>query len=168
MTPRIIAANTAGEVQALRPLLAAYFDIISNALASFGQAVDFAPMVADMMAHADQYLPPHGRTYYAVAGGDLVGMVFLKPLAADFELKRLYVRPDTQGTGLGRHLLERAMTDARDLGATAIYLDSLRALTRAVRMYERAGFDHIAPYPESEVAGHANVVPHAVFMRCTL
>ncbi len=168
MTHRIVAAENPEEVQALRPLLDAYFRVIEDILATFGEHVDFAPMMSDLMTNAGKVLPPHGRTYYAVSGGGVVGMGFLKPLGSDFELKRLYVSPSAQGSGLGRQLLKHAMADARGLGAAAIYLDSLRALTAAVQLYEAEGFGHIPAYPTSEIAGHASVLPHAVFMRCAL
>ncbi len=50
------------------------------------------------------------------------------------------VRRDFWGAGVGRALFERAMREARDLGAEKLELGVCDHNTRAIRMYERAGF----------------------------
>lgn len=168
MSARIVAATDANEIHALRPHLANYFQVINDALAQFGEAVDFDPMMADMMANTAPFLAPMGQTFYALDGEATLGMVFLKPIGAHFELKRLYVDPKAQGTGLGRRLLHHAIAEARALGGDAVYLDTLRALTAAVRLYEDESFEYVPAYPESEVAKNPSIIDHAVFMRLSL
>ena len=168
MAAHIVAARGASDIHALRPLLVSYFQVINDALATFGEAVDFDPMMADMMSNPAPFLPPLGQTFYARQDDTTLGMVFLKPIGANFELKRLYVDRQAQGTGLGRTLLNHAIAEARVLGGDALYLDTLRALTAAVRLYEDEGFDYVSAYPESEVGGNPHIVGHAVFMRLGL
>ena len=168
MGARIVSAHSASDIHALRPLLVQYFQIINDALATFGEALDFDATLADMMSNPAPFLPPLGRTLIARDGDTTLGMVFLKPIGESFELKRLYVDPKAQGMGLGRTLLHHAIAETRALGGKALYLDTLRALTPAVGLYEDEGFAFVPAYPESEIAAHAHVVDHAVFMRLEL
>ncbi|MDA8585767.1 GNAT family N-acetyltransferase [Rhodobacteraceae bacterium] len=161
---RILAADGPDDIHALRPLLIGYFEVINTALASFGETIDFTPMLNDMLGHTARFLPPDGQTLYAVDGDRTVGMAFLKPIGPNIELKRLFVLPEAQGTGLGGRLLNHAISEARALGGAALYLDTLQGLSTAVRMYEKVGFKHIPAYPESEVGGNARVAKHGVFM----
>lgn len=65
------------------------------------------------------------------------------------EVKRVYVQPAYQGKGLGRMLMEAAITDARTLGYRTMILDSLRRLTAARALYETLDFQETAPYNEN-------------------
>lgn len=70
------------------------------------------------------------------------------------EMKRLYVLPEGQGSGAGRALCEQLMADAAAMGFHTMLLDSLRRLEAAVALYQKLGFEEIAPYnfnPEEDV-----------------
>ena len=62
------------------------------------------------------------------------------------ELKRVYVRPEFRGTGMGRRLAEAAMRAAREIGYTTIRLDTLPQMAAAQRLYEDLGFRDIPAY----------------------
>lgn len=62
------------------------------------------------------------------------------------ELKRLYVRPEARGSGLGRHLTEIALDFAIQREFDLIYLDTLASMTSAIRLYESLGFEEIPAY----------------------
>lgn len=55
-------------------------------------------------------------------------------------LDELYVVPAWRGAGLGRALIERAVTQARTQGCLAIELEVDHEHARAERLYERSGF----------------------------
>ena len=59
------------------------------------------------------------------------------------EIKRLYVVLKGRGSGLGRRLLSRIITDAAAAGYDRGRLDSRRA---SLRVYLSLGFVEIAPY----------------------
>ena len=55
-----------------------------------------------------------------------------------------------QGRGLGRHLLCAAADRFFDLGGQRLYLESHSSLSRALGLYESAGFRHDRPPSASE------------------
>jgi ribosomal protein S18 acetylase RimI-like enzyme len=57
-------------------------------------------------------------------------------------IHRLAVRPDFQGKGLGRQLLQFAERVAQDEGYTSIRLDVYSGNPGAVTMYQRHGYEH--------------------------
>ena len=61
----------------------------------------------------------------------------------DGELKRIYLRRDTQGTGLGRALLERALDW---LGDRPVLIGVWSENLQAQRFYAHYGFERVAGY----------------------
>jgi len=75
------------------------------------------------------------------ADGKIVGSAGLRPLNPErVELRKMYLRPDVRGLGLGRALLERMLAKAKELGFAEICLETHSALREAVRLYEGYGF----------------------------
>lgn len=63
------------------------------------------------------YAPPDGRLLLATINGQPAGCAALHKLESDIcEMKRLYVRPQFRGLGLGRRLTEQIIADARNIG----------------------------------------------------
>ena len=55
-------------------------------------------------------------------------------------INNLAVRPELRGHGLGTHLLESILFEARHLGATSLTLEVRRSNVAAQRLYDKAGF----------------------------
>ena len=75
-----------------------------------------------------------------------VGCVALIPLANGvYELSKMAVSPELRGLGIGRRLLQHAITQAKQIGAKSLFLGSNAKLKNAVHLYESVGFRHVAP-----------------------
>jgi putative acetyltransferase len=100
------------------------------------------------------YAPPNGRLLVAWVSGEAAGCVALRPLAADVcEMKRLYVRPNFRGSGLGKLLAEAIIAEARQIGYAVMRLDTVPELAAATRLYESLGFVRRDAYYETPVVG---------------
>jgi putative acetyltransferase len=100
------------------------------------------------------YAPPSGALLVAGEEGRLAGCVALRRQAEGVcEMKRLYVRPGSRGTGLGRKLAEEVIRAAREAGYGLMRLDTLDRLEAAMRLYETLGFHRTEPYYPNPLEG---------------
>ena len=98
-----------------------------------------------------------GAVLLARVEGKVAGCFCLKPFESHMaEAKRMYIRPEYRGLGLGSKLLDAVMEEARAQGYRRLLLDSLRSLPDAHRLYYKRGFTLIPPYNElpTEIALH--------------
>jgi GNAT superfamily N-acetyltransferase len=79
--------------------------------------------------------------WVAEVDGEIVGTVAVRPKDdRTCEIKRLYLRADKRGAGLGQRLYAHAEAFARRAGYARIWLDSSRRFASAHRLYQRNGF----------------------------
>jgi putative acetyltransferase len=69
------------------------------------------------------------------------------------ELKRLYVRENYRGQGLGRKLTQAAMGEAAARGYQKLRLDTLPTMLAAIAMYREMKFEEVEPAGSVEFAG---------------
>ena len=94
------------------------------------------------------YAPPDGRLYLAWINGEAVGCIGMRKLEAGVcEMKRLYLREAARGLGVGRSLIDKVITEAREIGYLRMRLDTYPPkMEKALRLYESYGFHEIPPY----------------------
>jgi molybdopterin-guanine dinucleotide biosynthesis protein A/predicted GNAT family acetyltransferase len=79
--------------------------------------------------------------WVALVGDDVVGSVALRRLGPrQVELKRMYLRPQLRGRGVGRKLLQMALAWAREHRIERISLDTTERMQAARHLYEAHGF----------------------------
>jgi putative acetyltransferase len=99
------------------------------------------------------YAPPEGRLLLAFHGVELAGCVAVRKFAEDIcEMKRLFVRIQFRGFGVGRALAERVVTEARTIGYASMRLDTLSRMQTAIALYESLGFQRIEAYRHNPLA----------------
>jgi putative acetyltransferase len=101
------------------------------------------------------YAPPDGRLLLLEDGRKLAGCVALHRLDADTcEMKRLYLRPEFRGKGLGGALAKAIVGEARQVGYQRMRLDTVEPVMKdAAALYRKMGFKEIAPYRRNPIEG---------------
>jgi putative acetyltransferase len=122
---------------------------------SLGFSLCFQGFDKELAGLPGDYAPPDGRLLLAEYGGELAGCVALHRLEPEIcEMKRLYLRPQFRGKGVGRTLAETAIAEARSIGYRLMRLDTVEPIMKdAVAMYHRLGFKEIAPYRANPIEG---------------
>lgn len=128
----------------LRPFVQADLEaiaaLIGETLTEFGFASEIGGLRADLAEAELRYSGPRAGFWVAQDAAELVGCVAIRPKDDDTcELKRLYLRRDARGRGLGQRLYAHAEAFAREAGYHRIWLDSSRRFAAARRLYERNG-----------------------------
>ena len=122
-------------------------------------------LIADLDAELSERYPEEGATHFrlepeevaegrgaflaAYAGGRAVGCGAVRRIdATTAEVKRMFVRPDARGQGIGRVLLAALEGEALRLGARRLVLETGDRQAEALALYEWAGFVRIPPFGE--------------------
>jgi putative acetyltransferase len=143
----IIQARTEADIASIEGLFGEY-------ASSLGVDLEYQGFSAELAALPGQYAPPSGELLIAKVNGEVAGCVALRAYdQRSLEMKRLYVRPSTRGVGLGKRLVEAAITIARRSGYAELRLDTLASMTAAQSLYRTLGFIEIAPYGKTYLPG---------------
>jgi putative acetyltransferase len=141
-------AASPGEIAQVRELFLEYAQ-------SLGFSLCFQNFDSELANLPGDYAPPNGRLLLAEYEGQSAGCVALHKLEEGIcEMKRLYLRPQFRGKGLGRVLADRIIGEARQIGYQHMRLDTVEPVMQdAVAMYRRIGFREIAPYCKNPMVG---------------
>jgi putative acetyltransferase len=150
-------AVTAAEIAEARVLFEEY-------AASIGVDLCFQNFSEELATLPGAYARPRGALLLAGAVRPS-GCVALRPLPDGDpligEVKRLYVRPDARGSGLGRALVAQILADAAAIGYRELKLDTLPTMGAARLLYASLGFRECAAY-------YRNPLPGVVYMSLSL
>jgi GNAT superfamily N-acetyltransferase len=156
MTREAIVAKSISFAQAESPSqIAQARELFLEYAQSLGFSLCFQNFDQELAGLPGDYAPPAGRLLLVEREDQLAGCVALHKLETEIgEMKRLYLRPQFRGKGLGRLLADRIIAEARQIGYQRLRLDTVEPVMKdAVAMYRRMGFKEIAAYCSNPMAG---------------
>src|SRR5262245_40039191 len=145
------------EVRIVRPDSPERWDAARRLIEEYAASLDvdlcFQDFDEELASLPSQYGPPGGAFLLAERDGAFLGCVALRKWQDGCEMKRLYVRPEGRGLGIGRRLAESVVDEARRLGYETMRLDTLPSMKEAQGLYAALGFRPVAPYRYNPVTG---------------
>ncbi len=152
----IIRAQSIGDIEQARELFKEYAAWLEIDLCFQNFDKELAELPGD-------YAPPDGRLLLAAENGQIAGSIALRKIGEGIcEMKRLFVRREFRGRGLGRQLVDAIMREAKEIGYERMRLDTLPPkMNDAIGLYRSLGFKEIESY-------YDNPVPGAKFMELEL
>jgi putative acetyltransferase len=118
--------------------------LVGDVLAEHGFTLAMGGLEQDLGEAHERYAGGRAGFWVAEIAGEVVGTVAVRPKPEKddrtCEVKRLYLRADQRGRGLGQALYEHAERFARQAGYERIWLDSSRRFAKAYKLYARNGF----------------------------
>ncbi len=127
------------------PVLA---EIIRSALAEFGAnkpgTVYYDPTTDALF----ELFQTPGSTYYVAKEKDeIIGGAGIFPSdglpEGVCELVKMYLKKEARGKGLGKLLIDKCLYTAKEMGYQKVYLETMPELRKAVRVYEKFGFQYL-------------------------
>ncbi|RLB22545.1 MAG: GNAT family N-acetyltransferase [Deltaproteobacteria bacterium] len=144
---KIIRAETAEHIEGIRRLFREYERFL-------GVDLCFQAFEEELAGLPGKYAPPDGALLVAMEGQELAGCVALRRLEQGVcEMKRLFVKEQYRGKGIGRALAKGIIEEAARLGYSLMRLDTLDWLKEAMRLYESLGFRKTEPYYTNPLPG---------------
>ena len=144
---RLSQVEAPGLIMLARELFREYAEAIGTDLEYQGFSAELASLPAP-------YAPPSGVLLIAQDAERVAGCVAMRSLDGDTcEMKRLYVRSEFRGSGLGKTLVEAVIRAARHANYRELRLDTLPTMVSAQSLYRRLGFVEIQPYSEKYLPG---------------
>ena len=122
---------------------------------------DAMQLITELETHLESLYPRASRHGFSVerliaesvaffvlyVEGEAAGCGGIKLFGREFgEIKRMYVRPQFRGRGLGKMILDHLADYARALGVTLLRLETGIHQQAAIRLYEQNGFHRIPPF----------------------
>ena len=135
----IIPAKTQAQFDQFRALLREYADSPGGKLCCVDVALELKEL-------PKLYKAPLGGLWLATVDGQIAGGIAMRPLRMILvEITRLYVRPEFRNRGLGRLLINAAITAAGRARCHGAQLDTLPSMKESRRLFERLGFQVLKP-----------------------
>jgi len=122
-------------------------ELVFNILKEYNLKPDPACTDADIKDIEQSYFE-RGGTFYVLEekNGSIIGVYGLYPVDRQTcELRKMYLHSSYRGKGLGKLLLEDALSKARQIGFKRMTLETASVLKEAISLYKSYGFVEYKP-----------------------
>ena len=146
---QIVEAKAPHDVAAVKSLFLEYAESLDFELC-------FQNFDEEMETFPGSYRAPRGVLLLARVELRPAGAIGLRPYPPEpgtCEMKRLYVKLEHRGLGLGRGLALTLLHEAAARRYTRMRLDTIESMREAQAIYEKLGFERTAPYYNNPLKG---------------
>lgn len=123
---------------------AAMAEIMRTVMLSYGVSGPGTAMEDPEVDALSSSYPGDKSQYFVIEDGQILGGAGFGPLAGGSEgiceLRKVYLKSEARGRGLGRALVMRMLELAAAEGYRTCYLETVPQMVEAHRLYERLGF----------------------------
>jgi putative acetyltransferase len=122
------------------------YDIVKTAMLSFGADPKKTVLRDESLQKMSEHYGGEREIYFVAEddNGEVLGGAGIKQLQGGnedvCELQRMFLSPQAHGKGIGQKLMDLCIEKAKEFGYKIIYLESLTAMTKARKLYDRSGF----------------------------
>jgi GNAT superfamily N-acetyltransferase len=153
MKVKIVQAESEEQIQQARDLFTEYAEWVMTHEdvdpESVQRVFTYQGLQQELAELPGKYVPPDGRLLIAIQYAETAGCVALRKIDRGIcEMKRMWIRPEFRGKGIGRALAETVIDEARKIGYTRMCLDTGKFMKEAPALYRSLGFKDIEPYYE--------------------
>ncbi|MBP2098776.1 GNAT family N-acetyltransferase [Enterococcus rivorum] len=122
--------------------------IIQQSLKSFDLAIPgtayFDPQLANLAGYYQQL--PNGNYWVVEENGQILGGCGIGPFDEEkgiCELQKIYLTPESQGKGVAKKLMNKALAYAEE-HYDFCYLETMKRMEKANKLYQSFGFQQLA------------------------
>lgn len=120
------------------------FDLIQDVLVEYGLTCEPDAADQDVWTVEQSYWDKGGAFWVVELEGQIVGTAGFYPINRGdraVEIRKMYLRPEVRGQGLGHFLLRSLEAEIVQRGFCEIWIETATVLKEAVQLYERCGYE---------------------------
>lgn len=158
--------NKSNQINIVQAVSGKDFNIIRSLFSDYskelGFELDFQDFKKELEQLEDMYSAPDGMLLIAYFNDSISGCVGLRKFDKEIcEMKRLYVKSEFRGKGIGKKLSVTIISNAKIIGYKRMRLDTIMYMKEAIGIYKKLGFYEIESY-------RYNPIHDAVFLELIL
>lgn len=120
-----------------------------------------AKVATEMAAFLSRFDPAHDGAWFAQVDGVIVGSVIIDgadPAGEGARLRWFIIDPRYQGLGIGKRLMQEAMSFCQRTGFPRVWLTTFAGLDTARHLYDKFGFHLCGEEDGSHLTGKASLI----------